>query len=297
MRFCSAFFIFAVLVAASGSAADLNPAKLPPLDKSKLERYLRYAEGFSPTVKFVIDDPAPTPLTGYYRLLVHLSMGEAKQEKIYYLTADGKHVLGGPLWDLNDNPFLETLGKLPVGGPSFGPSDAKFTLIVFSDFQCPYCREFARTLRDNLPQKYPKEVRVVFKDFPIDSLHPWARAAAEAGHCVGDGNQAAFWAFHDWIFQHQGEISSNNLREKVLGFAKEQSLDPSKVASCMDSHATKGEVEQNVQEGRELGIQQTPTFYLDGRTVPGAVPWTALNSLIEMEVNRPTSIPDAPPGK
>lgn len=278
----------------SGQTATGQP---PRLDKQKLESYLRYAEGFAPAVKFTIEDPVSTPWPGYYRLRVHLSKGEAKQDKVYYVTVDGKHVIGGPVWDVDENPFLETLDQLPTVGPSFGPADAKITLVVFSDFQCPYCRAFARVLTDTLPKKYPKDIRVIFKDFPIESLHPWAEAAAEAGHCVGDGNPGAFWAFHDWIFQNQGEINPGNLRDKTLGFAKEHNLNAGKIAGCMDTHSTKPEVEKSLQEGRALEIQQTPTFYLNGRPVPGALPWADLDTLIQMELNRPKFIPDARAGK
>ncbi len=174
--------------------ALIGVASIPaavPLDRPKLENYLRYAEGFSPSVKFVIDDPVPIPIPGYYRLVVHLSMGETKQDKVYYLTSDGKLLVTGPIWDLNRNPFWETVQQLPTSGPSFGPENAKVKIVVFSDFECPYCREFAHTIRENIPQKYPKDVRVIFEDFPIDSLHPWARAAAEASHCLTDGEARA----------------------------------------------------------------------------------------------------------
>ncbi len=270
--------------------ALIGVASIPaavPLDRPKLENYLRYAEGFSPSVKFVIDDPVPIPIPGYYRLVVHLSMGETKQDKVYYLTSDGKLLVTGPIWDLNRNPFWETLQQLPTSGPSFGPENAKVKIVVFSDFECPYCREFAHTIRENIPQKYPKDVRVIFEDFPIDSLHPWARAAAEASHCLTDGEPELFWAYHDWIFQHQGEINTGNLREKVLGFAKEHSADAAKVATCLDTRATKGEVETSLHTGRELGVEKTPTFYVNGRPVPGALPWPSLNTLIQMELNRP----------
>ncbi len=284
-RFWALVLALALIGAVSGATAV-------PLDKKKVENYLRYAEGFSPSVKFVIEDPAPTPIPGYYRLVVHLSMGDSKQDKIYYLSSDGRLLVTGPVWDLNRNPFLETLQQIPSSGPSFGPENAKIKIVVFSDFQCPYCREFARTLRDNIPQKYPRDVRVIFEDFPIDSLHPWARAAAEGSHCLADSKPELFWAYHDWIFQHQGEINTGDLREKVMGFAKEHNLDTSKLATCLDTHATKAEVEASIQKGRELGIEKTPTFYLNGRQIPGAVAWPALNTLIQMELNRPVLATD-----
>ncbi len=274
-------------------AADIVPPKSPAIDKSKIESYLRYAEGFTPGVQFAIDDPVPTALPGYYRLVVHLSMGETKQQKTYYLSADAKHIMPGPIWDLDQSPFIESADKLTADGPAFGPPDARITLIVFSDFQCPYCREFARTIRENIPQKYPRDVRVVFKDFPLDAIHPWARVAAEAGHCVGDGRPDIFWAYHDWIYEHQGEITAANLREKVQGFAKEKHLDEAKIAVCLDTHATLREVTANEQQARALNIQKTPTFFLNGRMVPGAVSWDALNTLIQMELNRSAAIPEA----
>jgi protein-disulfide isomerase len=281
-----------ILVSATLVAAqDTRPAgaKVPPaIDKQKLAQYISYAEGFSPSVKISVDDPQPTALEGYYKVVVHLSLNDSKEEKTYHLTADGKHLVGDPLWDLTVSPFQETAALIPTDGPSFGPTGAKLTLVVFNDFQCPYCREFARTLRDSLPKRYPKEVRVVFKDFPIVSIHPWARAAAEAAHCVGDGKADAFWAFHDWVFEHQGEMQPGNVHEKALNFGKEHGLDPEKIGACIDSHATAAEVAANIKRGKELGVEQTPTFFLNGRKVPGAIPWKALDTLIQMELNPPS---------
>lgn len=289
--------MLALLATIGGKTAPCSGVEgAPAIDKPKLEAYLRYAEGFAASVKFSIGDPEPLPFPGFYRLPVHLSMGETKQDKVYYLTADGKQILGGPVWDLQGNPFIESLAHVPTDGPSFGPANAKITLVVFSDLECPYCREFARTIRESLPQKYPNDVRVIFKDFPIASLHPWAEAAAEAAHCIGDGRPEAFWQFHDWIFAHQQEISGSNLREKTLTFAREHKLDEAKIATCLDTHATKAEVDSSLNEGRALEVQQTPTFFLNGRPVPGALPWASLDTLIQMELHRPSFIP-APKAK
>ena len=292
MHFVRMYALLIALVGGlSGWGAEVEGVgKAPQIDKLKFEAYVRYAEGFSSAVKFAIDDPVVTPLQGYYRVLVHMSMGQTQQDKVYYVTSDGKHVLTGPVWDLDKNPFLETAAHVPTEGPSFGPANAKITLVVFSDFECPYCREFARTIRTDLAHNY-KDVRVVFKDFPIESLHPWAKAASEAAHCVGDDNAEIFWSFHDWIFEHQGEIDSKNLREKSLQFSRDHGLDPAKVTACIDSHATSAEIESNIQIGRTLDITKTPTFFLDGRAIPGAIPWAALNTLLQMEENRPPSIP------
>src|SRR5581483_4171165 len=126
------------------SAFSANGNSAPKLDKPKLESYLRYAEGYAANVQFAIDDPAPSPFQGYFRVMVHLSKGSQKLDRIYYVTPDGQRFINGNVWDLGDSPFLDTLEHLPTNGPSFGPSNAKVTIVIFGDFECPYCREFAK---------------------------------------------------------------------------------------------------------------------------------------------------------
>ena len=278
----------AVILASGACAADKIA---PKIDKQKLEAYMRYAEGYAAQVSISIDDPTASSFKGYFRLLVHLSNGPHKVDRVYYVTADGQQFVNGNIWPLNENPFADTLEHMPTDGPSFGPETAKITMVIFSDFECPYCREFAKTMRDNIPQKYPDAIRVIFKDFPIASMHKWAEAAAEASHCVQNQKPEAFWTFHDWIFEHQQEVNEGNLREKILGFVKDQNLDAAKASSCMDTHATAEEINRSLEAGRQLQIQQTPTIFLNGRTIGGAVPWDTLNAVIQLELNRPKDIP------
>ena len=268
-----------------------DPAQ-PKIDKAKVEAFIRYTEGYTPLVKIAVDDPTPSDFAGFSRVVVHLSMGEEQRiEKVYFASSDGKQFVNGTLWNLQESPYLDTLLHLPTDGPSFGPASAKVTMVVFSDFQCPYCREFARTMRNELPKKYPNDVRVIFKDFPITAIHKWAFAAAEASHCIGDGNPGAFWAFHDWIFEHQGEVSEANLREKTTAFAATQKLDASQVGACLDSHTKAAEVKESLKAGEGLGIQQTPTFFLNGRMIGGALPWKNLDPVLQLELNRPKEVP------
>lgn len=289
------------LLAASGILAA-GDAPSPKIDRPKLEMYLRYVEGYTAQVKFVIDDPTPSAYKGFSRVLVHLSLGAQKVgDRLYYVTPDGERFLSGSLWDVNDNPFADNLEHLPANGPSFGSANAKVTIVAFSDFQCPYCREFANTIRTTLPKQYPETVRFVFKDFPLDSIHPWARAASEAAHCVGDLKPTAFWAFHDWIFQHQGDVDNvfkkqkptfdRYLKDTTIAIAKEQAVDTAKVESCLNTHATATEVEESLRAGRELQVQQTPTSFINGRLVPGTVNSQNLAALIQLELDRPKEIP------
>ena len=291
-RACAA--LAALLFRGLMPAAEATP---PKLDKPKLEAYIRYAEAFTSDVQFSIDDPIPSAYPGYLRVVAHLTKGQNRLDRVYYVTPDGQRFINGAIWNLKDSPFLDTLDHLPTDGPSFGPATAKVTIVVFSDFECPYCRQLAKTLRDNVPQKYPNDLRVIFKDFPIESIHPWARAAAEAAHCIADQKIPAFWAFHDWIFEHQQEVNPGNLREKVLDFGKTNGLDPEKLAACVDSHAPATLVAQSLRAGQALQIEQTPTMFINGRIVGGAISLEQLQSLIDIELHRSANVPGPPAEK
>jgi protein-disulfide isomerase len=274
-------------------AASWGSAQAPAIDKARLASYIHYAEGFTDAVVVTLEDPTASNYKDFYRVVAHMRAGATNLgDRTYYVTADGKHVINGTVWDLAQSPFSAILNEMPKGLPSFGPADAPVTIVVFSDFQCPYCRSLAQSMRQNVPKSFPKDVRVEFADFPLESKHPWARAAAEASHCIGDNNNNAFWDFHDWIFEHQGDIDpeGKNLRDKVLEYAKQQNLDAAKLTTCLDGHTTGEEVASNQKKAFLLGVQQTPTFFINGRKVEGAVPWSNVETLIQYEMKRPANV-------
>ncbi len=275
------------LVSAGQALLAAAPEPMPKVDKAKLVAYLRYAEGWSDKVEAVIDDPKPSVFPGYAELDVHLTFQKQKLDRTYYVTADGQRIISGIVYDVDQSPFKATLSKLDTtGAPSFGPASAPVTIVIFSDFECPYCRDEAKTLRESLVKKYPTEVRVVFKDFPLEAVHTWAKRAAIAGHCVIEQNPLAFWPYHDYMYEHQKEISAANLDSKVLEFAKQQNLDTLQLSSCVQNGATAKLVEDSQAQGRALGVQQTPTLFLNGRQVAGAVPFEQLDLVIQMELTR-----------
>ena len=268
--------------------AEPVAAGKPVFDKSDLAAYIRYAEAFTDSVAVSPDDPVPSPFPGFWKLVVHITAGtEHVADKIYYVNREGTQIINGAIWTVPGSPFTETLSLLPSGIPSSGPADAPINIVMFSDFECPFCRQFAHTVREDLTKSLNGRVRMSFADFPLESKHPWARAAAEASHCVGDGNTAAFWKFHDWIFDHQNEVTGKNLKDMVVAFSGGQGLDISKIAACMDSHATAAEVSASEQVARLLEVRQTPTFFINGRKIEGALPWTNLKSLVDYELRRP----------
>lgn len=271
--------------AAAQQHSKSTAGAIPKIDKAAITKYLRYAEGFTPQVQVAIDDPKPSPFPGFYELRVHLAANKNEAIRTYYLTQDGRQIVTGPVFDLNKSPFVANLQALkPEGAPSFGPENAAVQIYVFSDFECPYCREEAKVLRQDIAKEHAKDVRVIFKNFPLSSIHPWARAAAVAGSCIAEQNGGAFWAYHDWAYAHQSEINAANVRDKVLEFAKSQPVNSQKLTACIDSNATASQVDKAIEEGRLLGIVQTPTLFVNGRTVAGALSADQMNLLIRIEL-------------
>jgi protein-disulfide isomerase len=274
----------ALLTLAIAPLAWPAPAK-SALDKATLEAYLRHVDLYRGEVTFKIDDPKPSKyLTGFSEVLVHLIYNNVEKDELYYISADGQIIIKGDIYDLNKRPFQANLDKLTLADqPSFGPADAPVTIVEFGDFECPDCRMEAPILRHNLTDAFGGKVRVVFKNFPLESVHPWARAAAIVGRCVYHQDQSAFWKFYDWIYDNQEKTTGDNLSAKVLEWAAQNGVDATQLGRCIDTKATEPEVDRSIAEGRALGIQGTPTLFINGRKIGGLV-WPDLQMVVNKEV-------------
>lgn len=292
MKFATQFATFAL-----AAAAALAQTPQAAFDKAALEAYLRHLELWIPQVTVTIDDPKPAPyLPGFSEVNVHLSFnGQAKDEH-YYVSADGRRLIKGDAYDLARNPFQANLDKLTTEGqPSFGAPSAPVTLVVFGDFQCPLCKAEAEIMRGNMAQTYPDKVRVFFKDFPLEAIHPWARAASIAGRCVYRQGADSFWKYHDWIYKDQGLITADNLTSQVLKWAAENGVDAVQLGRCLESRETDAEVARNIREGLALGVDATPTTFLNGRKLVGTLEWPILQQLIAMELEHQSKLAAAAP--
>ncbi|MDB5603391.1 MAG: oxidoreductase, partial [Bradyrhizobium sp.] len=231
------------------------------------------------------DDPKPASIPGLKEVDVHMSFQGRSQDEIFYASADGKQMLYGKVFDIAASPFKADLEKIHTDlSPSFGTPTAPLTIVLYSDFQCPACKEEAKTIRENVAKDYPTQVRVYLKDFPLEQIHPWAKPGAIAGRCVYRQTPAAFWDYYDWAYEHQTDITPENLKDKVLEFAKTKNLDTLQLGRCMDTKATEAEVAKSQAEGAALKIDQTPTLFINGRRIPGSIPWQNLKQLIDAEL-------------
>ena len=169
--------------------------------------------------------------------------------------------------------------ELAADDPVLGPASAPVTLVEFSDFQCPFCQRVSPTLKQ-VKQKYGDKVRIVWKDFPLTQIHPQAFKAGEAGHCAAD--QGKFWEYHDRLFANQQALQPNDLKKH----ATDLGLDAAAFATCLDSSKYGERVRDGVAEGSRLGINSTPTIYINGRVLSGAQPYETFAAMIEEELSK-----------
>jgi protein-disulfide isomerase len=271
---------------APAAAATAAPAgKKSAFDKTALEAYVRHMGVWGPQIRVEISDPKPSVVPGLLEVSVRASAGLASQSQTFYVSRDGQKILAGNVYDINDNPFRKELEKLKTEfQASFGTPGAPVVLVFFSDFQCPFCKDEAKMLRQNLTSSYPKEVRTYFIDFPLEQIHPWAKAASMAGRCVFRQQPTAFWDYFDWMYDHQTEFTADNLRTKVLEWAKTKGLDTLALQQCIDTKATEAEVKRGVEIARALQVNQTPTVFVNGRRLTGGLSWPDLRQIIDYEI-------------
>jgi protein-disulfide isomerase len=158
--------------------------------------------------------------------------------------------------------------------PSLGVVGAPVTIVEFADFGCPYSRESSFVMRE-LATLYPTQVHYVYRDFPITELHPIAQKASEAGECARE--QDKFWEFHDKMYQNQSDLSE----ETFVEFAQALNMNVSRFESCLTSGRHAQEVLQDYQDGVAAGVVGTPTFFINGNKIPGAIPAEILNTIVQ----------------
>lgn len=173
--------------------------------------------------------------------------------------------------------LLEDPIEIPISGaPSQGPAGARITLVEFSDFECPYCSIATSEVKTVL-QAYPKDIRLVYKQFPLD-MHPHAKLAAVAS--VAAFNQDKFWPMHDKLFANFRKLS----RESILAWATELGLDMPKFTADLDSPKLKAAVEKDIHEGEKSGVNGTPAFFINGKHYNGPFIMAELKPILDAEL-------------
>src|SRR5437879_3085775 len=255
----------------SKSAGKSSPAQTPAASGSiekRVEDVLRKWYAWGPDFQVTVGPVKPSPAGDLNEVSVEVSAQGGSDTAVVYVTKDGHYMLRGDLQDLNGDPLGETMRKLNLqGAASKGPADAKIVLVEFGDLECPSCRQLDYVLRSVLP-KYP-QVRFIFKDFPLETIHPWAMSAAITGRCVLQQGSDQFWKYHDSVYDNQDLISPENAYNKLLEFAVQAGATEEKLKPCIADPKTQELVRQSMAEGHALDVTSTPTTFVDGRRLVG----------------------------
>jgi protein-disulfide isomerase len=249
-------------------AQQAKPASSPV--QRNIEAYLRHLYAFGSDVAIVVGPLKETPVEGLMIVDIDVTIGENKEAAKFYVSKDGKFLFRGELSDMTKDPLAENRANIQMNdAPSLGDAKAPVTLVEYSDFECPVCRNLHDVLRGML-QNYAGKVRVVFKDFPIEQIHPWARTAAIAGRCAYQQDPKAFWKMYDFIYDNQELISAANAWTKMADYAGQSGLDAGAFKSCMASPEAGAAVNASRANGQKLEVNSTPTVFVNGRRLVGA---------------------------
>jgi protein-disulfide isomerase len=187
------------------------------------------------------------------------------------------NIIGGDTPEKTQLPSTpRTGGVAPAEDPYLGSMDADVEIVVFSDFQCPFCARAVPIIKQ-IEQEYGDMVKIVFRDFPL-SFHQNAQKAAEAAECADD--QGSFWEYHDRLFENQNSLDVNSL----IGYAGDLGLDSEQFEACLNSGTHAQEVLEDFQDGRALGVTGTPTFFINGIKLVGAKPFAEFKAIIDSEL-------------
>jgi len=238
--------------------------------QKNIEAYLRNLYAFGSDVKLIVGPLKESAVEGIYETNIDVTIGENKETARFYVSKDGRFLFRGELSDMTKDPLAENLAQiLTTDAPALGDPKALVTIVEYSDFECPVCRNLHDVVRGILP-KYPGKLRIIFKDFPLEQLHPWARTAAIAGRCAYQQKPDAFWKVYDLVYDNQEIISAGNAWAKMTDYAAQSGLDMDVFKGCMASPEASAAVNASHANGQKLEVNSTPTVFVNGRRMVGA---------------------------
>lgn len=298
--------IFGLLAVALVAAAQ-PPLRIPrepgPAGlRARLTAFLNRTMGWQGLTGIQILSIGPPGPSGLRPARVELSKGTERVEQTYYITPNGRYIVLGEISRLSGDPWRDNRAKLHPGvSPTEGPAAAPVTIYEFSDLECPFCKK-ENTSIQRLVGAMPGQVRVVFKYYPLIHIHPWAMQAAIAAACVTQHNAADFWPFAQAVFDHQDELNISNAAQRLRDFALDSATPGTYYDACIQSPAAKATVERTIAQGKAVGVKSTPTLFMNGRPIDGAIPYGTLQALaaheaqVGPEYDRGAAIRDAGAG-
>ena len=284
---------------AVGCRAQTAPAPDSALNR-RIEITVRSQYNLPPDVDVTLGEPSPSKFTGYQMLPIIVSKGSQKQVIQFLLSDDHTKLVHLDTMDLAKNPsdMITTAGRPIRGNPN-----AKVTVIVFDDLECPFCARMNSELFPGTLEHYKDQVRYIYKDDPLSEIHPWAMHAAVNANCLAAQSTAVYWTYVDYLHAHGDEITGpdRNQQESYAALdriAKQEgtlgNLDSAKLNACIAKQdETKIRAERS--EADALNIDGTPALFVDGERIDGAVPreqlWAVIDRALRAKGEQPPPTP------
>ena len=292
-------FLLALIFCVGCSAQSYSPET-----SKRIERQLRSSFNVPEGVKITVGEPKPsTDFQGMSAVSITFENGERKSTQEFLLSKDGKTLYRMGKIDISQEAYertvkkdedakqkqAELMKKIDVTTrPYRGNKDAKVTMIVYDDFQCPYCAQMYRTLFPDVAKNYADSVRIVFKDFPLMQIHPWAKRAAIDSNCLAEQSNDAYWDFADYVHNNQGNIAPNrdmqaangNLDKAALESGKRHGADPTILEACIKSQPDAA-LKASIKEAESMEVEATPTMFIGGKRMEGAVEASELRATLD----------------
>lgn len=280
---------FALMLAASLAAQDkpagpstASPGSAALPTEATVDSFMQQSFGYDSSLSWRIVDIKPSEVPGLAAVNLQLQSPQGGQNVKLYVSPDGKYAFAGEPMPFGARPFDTTRDILRKGinGPTRGPSDSPVTIVEFSDFQCPHCKEAAPVVEQLLAAE-PK-ARFVFQNYPLPS-HNWAAKAANYADCIGRSSNDAFWKFSQKVFAAQAEITEANADEKLKAAAADAGADAAAAATCAAKPETAERVGKSLELGKSVGVSGTPTVFVNGRRLNLGMPADVLKQIVEFE--------------
>jgi protein-disulfide isomerase len=275
--------LFVIALAAS-LGAQQSTANLPNQDTVK--QFVEHMVGYDPAIKFQVTSIKPAEAPGFADVSVVLNNGQGEQVLNFYVSPDGKWALIGQMMDFGADPFARYRAMLQkADGPIRGAKDAKVTIVEFADLECPACKAALPNI-EKMQSENPN-VRVIFQNFPLEKLHPWALRAALYVDCLKSQNDVA-WKFIDTVYQHQEEIKPETADALLKQYAGEAGAGAN-VATCIADPKTKADVMASEGLGESVAVSATPTLFVNGRKIQSfnSLPYETFKQLVTYAENNP----------
>jgi protein-disulfide isomerase len=262
---------------------------VPQEQVQRIEREVRSYYSLPATVKITVGPLRPSDFPNYDALTINVDGSGKKQDYDFLLSKDGKTLVRMTKLDLTKDPYAETMKKINLAGrPVRGNKDAKVVVVNFDDFECPFCSRMHQTLFPELLKEYGDRVQFVYKDFPLAEIHPWATHAAVDANCLAAQNNDAYWDFADYIHANQHEVTSEKTREGEFAAldrlttlqGQKHNLDQTKLQSCIKAQKDDA-VSASVKEGESVGVSATPTLFINGQEMDGALPASDVRAALD----------------